>query len=123
MLAQVLISRLNVLVSTELGPLHDACAALPVNGIWLQTARHAVAMAPLLIGQTVLLMALAYSPVAINSVVWAAYLVALLLGNTALVVASSARSRTQRSTDAAARVCWWLLMLVLSLALASEVVV
>ena len=122
-LAQVLISRLNVLVSTELGPLHDASAALPVNGIWLQTARHAVAIAPLLIGQTVLLMALAYSPVAISPMVWAAYLVALPLGNIALVAASSARPRMQRSADDAARVSWWLLMLVLSLALASEVVV
>lgn len=122
-LAQVLISRLNVLVSTELGPLHDACAALPISGLWLQSARHVVVMAPLIISQTMLLMTLTYSPVAIKSAVWVTYLVALPLGNMALVAASSARTDMQRSADAAARVSWWLLVLVLFLALASEVVV
>ena len=122
-LAQVLISRLNVLVSAELGPLHDACAALPITGLWLQTARHVIVMAPLIISQIMLLMTLTYSPVAIKPAVWVIYLVALPLGNMALVMASSARTEMQRSADAAALVSWWLLVLVVSLALASEVVV
>lgn len=122
-LAQALMTRLNVLVSTELGALHDACAALPITGRWLQTARHAVVIAPLIIGQAMLLAALAYSPVAVQTTVWVAYLVALPLGNMALVAASSARSKMQQSEDAAALVSWWLVILVLSLALASEVVV
>jgi hypothetical protein len=122
-LAQVLTTRLNVLVSTELGPLHDACAALPITELWLQSARHGVVMAPLIISQTLLLMALICSPVAIKPAVWVTYLVTLPLGNMALVAASNAQSDMQRSADAAARVSWWLLVLVLSLALASEVIV
>lgn len=122
-LAQALTTRLNVLVVTELGALHGACAALPVSNRWLQVARRTVAMAPLLTGLALLPTALAYSPVALQTTVWMAYLVALPLGNMALVAASGAQPKVQRSEDAAARVSWWLVVLVLSLALASEVVV
>lgn len=122
-LAQVFTTRLNVLASTELGALHGACAALPISGRWLQMARFVVVMAPLFIGLAVLLPALTYSPVAVQTTVWTAYLVALPLGNMALVAASNAQPKMQRTEADAALVSWWLVILVLSLALASEVFV
>ncbi len=122
-LAQALTTRLNVLVTTELGALHGACAALPVSTRWLQMARRGVAMAPLVLGLALLPTALAHSAVALQTTAWIAYLAALPLGNMALIAASGAPPKVQGSEDAAARVSGWLVILVLSLALASEVVV
>jgi hypothetical protein len=51
------------------------------------------------------------------------YLLASLMGNLALVVASSAPLVPGVREDPAARVSWWLVILVTSVALASEVVI
>jgi hypothetical protein len=55
--------------------------------------------------------------------VFAAYLLAGLLCNLALVIAASTKARPGTREDPAARVSWWLVTLVLSIALASEVVI
>jgi hypothetical protein len=118
-LAQATSSRLNGLIALELGGLHEACAPLPVRPDRLRLARLALALAPLLLAQGLLLGALAYARVSVQTGVLAACLAAMLLGNLALNVAASSQPRPQ---DAAARVSWWLLILVATIALASEVV-
>ncbi len=118
-LGQATCSRLNGLIATELGGLHDACAALPVRPAWLRRARLLLALTPLLIGQALLLGILVNSGMSLQSGALAAYLTVMLLGNAAL---NAAAGHPPRPEEAQARVSWWLLILVATIALASEVV-
>jgi hypothetical protein len=121
--AQMMVTRLNVVVSADMEPLHEACAALPVNPVRLKVARDAVVMLPLVAGQLFLTTAVYLGTVPVKPSVFVAYLLASSLGNLALVVAASARPVAGLRDDPAARVSWWLVILVLSVAVASEVVV
>jgi hypothetical protein len=121
--AQMMVTRLKVVVSADMEPLHEACAALPVNPVRLKVARQAVVMLPLVAGQLFLTAAIYLGTVPVKPLVFAAYLLASFLGNLALVVAASAQPVPGVREDPAARVSWWLVILVLSVAVASEVVV
>lgn len=120
-LAQTLTTRLNVLASAELGLLHAACVALPVAPSWLRRARQAIALLPLAVGSACLLALLLNQTGALHASVLAVYVLAVLTGNSALLIAAATSSKEQAETSPAARVSWWLLVLVVQLALASEV--
>ena len=121
-IAQMMVTRLNVVVSADMEPLHEACAALPVNPVRLKVARQAVVMLPLAAGQLFLIGAIYVGTVPVKPSVFVTYLLAILLGNLALVVAASARPAAGVRYDPAARVSWWIVILVLCVAVASEVV-
>jgi hypothetical protein len=80
-------------------------------------------MAPLVAGQLLLSTAIGLGKVNVNPTIFAAYLLASLLCNLALVVAASTKAPPGTREDPAARASWWLVTLVLSIALASEVVI
>jgi hypothetical protein len=122
-ISQAMVTRLNVVVTEDMEPLHEACAALPISSARLKVARRAVVMTPLVAGQLLLIAAVYLSAVPVKSSVFITYLLASLLGNLALVVAASAPPVPGVREDPAARVSWWLVILVLSIALASEVLV
>ena len=122
-LAQTMVTRLNVVVAADLEPLHEACAALPISPARLKVARRAVVMLPFVAGQLCLMAAVCLGAVTVKQSVFITFLLASLLGNLALVVAASAQPVPGVREDPAARVSWWLVILVLSVALASEVVV
>jgi hypothetical protein len=122
-LAQAMVTRLNVVVTADLEPLHEACAALPIRPDWLKVARRVVVMVPLVGGQLFLIATIIIGAVPVKHSVFTMYLLASLLGNLALVVASSAPLVPGAREDPAARVSWWLVILVTSVALASEVMI
>jgi hypothetical protein len=122
-LAQVLTTRLNVLVSADLESLHDSCAPLPLAARRLLLMRRAVVMLPICSGLVLLLAALVRTAIAVHGHVLVAYCLTLVLGTLALIVVVTPLAKQRQADDAAARVSWWLVILVVSLALASEVVV
>jgi hypothetical protein len=122
-LAQAMVTRLNVVVTADMEPLHEACAVLPIRPKWLTVARRVVVMVPLVVGQLFLIAAIVIGMVPVKPSVFTMYLLTSLLGNLALVVASSAPLAPGVREDPAARVSWWLVILVTSVALASEVVI
>jgi hypothetical protein len=79
-------------------------------------------MLPLVAGQLFLTAAIYLGTVPVKPSVFVAYLLATMLGNLALVVAAAAQPVPGVREDPAARVSWWLVILVVSIALASEVV-
>jgi hypothetical protein len=120
--AQAMVTRLNVLVAADLEPMHAACATLPIHPTRLKWARRAVVMLPLSVGQLFLIAAISFGPVPIRPLVFTMYLLAMQLGNGALVVAASAPPVPGMRDDSAARVSGWLLVLALPIAITSEVV-
>jgi hypothetical protein len=122
-IAQVMVTRLNVVLAADMEPLHEACAALPISPSWLKFARRVAVMAPLVAGQLLLSAAIGLGKVNVKPSIFAAYVLASLLCNLALVVAASTKALPGAREDPAARVSWWLVTLVVSVALASEVVI
>ncbi len=122
LLAQAFSTRLSSLVNRELEPLHDACAALPLSALWLSRSRQIVALAPLLSGLPALGLALAWSSLVVQPEVLCAYAAVMLGGNLALNATAARNSASPLKEDAAARVSWWLVVVVMQIALASEVV-
>jgi hypothetical protein len=121
-LAQIVLTRLNVLVAADLGPLHEECVNFPIRPSFLLLARRAAVMTPLILGQIVLSAVVFLAALPVRAPVFIAYLLASMLGVMGLVIAASTRSVPGVREDPAARVAWWLLILVISVALASEVV-
>jgi hypothetical protein len=118
-----MVTRLNVVVAADMEPLHEACSALPISPSRLKLARRVLVMVPLVAGQLLLSAAIGLGKVNVNPTIFAAYLLASLLCNLALVVAASTKAPPGTREDPAARASWWLVTLVLSIALASEVVI
>ena len=122
-LAQTMITWLNVVIVADLEPLHQGSVALPIRPWHLKWTRRAVALAPLVTGQIVLCAAICLAKVAIKPATFTTYLLASLLGNLALVTAASSTPVLGVQEIPTARVSWWLVVLVATLAIASEVIV
>jgi len=112
-LALVSTSVLEAVARKEFTDLHEACRPLPIEPTSLARTRAALALAPLLPGLAALLLALALAHVAVRPLVLAVY-VAVCIGGCAMEVAATAR-------DAQSKASRWLLVLVVAVALASEV--
>ena len=112
-LALVSSSVLDAVARKEFADLHEACRPLPIKPISLGRMRASIALAPLLPGLATLPIALAVSHVAVRPLVLAGYAVACI-GSCALEVAATAR-------DAQSKASRWLLVLIVAVALASEV--
>ena len=112
-LALVSSSVLDAVARKEFADLHEACRPLPIKPISLGRMRASIALAPLLPGLATLPIALAVSHVAVRPLVLAGYVVACI-GSCALEVAATAR-------DAQSKASRWLLVLIVAVALASEV--
>ena len=113
--ALVAVSRLKVLTQLELAPLLDACTPLPLSAIHLRAAQQALAALPLLLGVAAML-----------GTLWLVVPAGQLRGGRVLawaVCVASAGAMELRWTqpDAGVRSARWLFMLVLSVALGSEV--
>ena len=106
-------SALDAAARKEFADLHAACRALPIERTSLARTRAALALAPLLPGIATLLLALAFAHAKVRPLVLAAY-VAVCIGGCAIEVAAAAR-------DAQSKASRWLLVLVVAVALASEV--
>lgn len=119
-LAQILTTRLYVLLRTELGPLHTACAALAIPPDELRRSRQALALCPTLLGTVLMVCTLLSQRVEVHPAVFTAYALAVLGSNTALVLAAPSRPGAPQTEGSAARISWWLLVLVIQVALASE---
>jgi hypothetical protein len=120
-MAFVLSSRLSVLASQELAPLHLHAAALPVAPARLLLARRTMVLIPQIAAQALCLAALALQPQPLRPGVLAAFMAVLLAGSVAQVLLTTEQAG-HRSTDPAHRVSQWLFTLVLILSLASEVI-
>ena len=112
-LALVSSSVLDAVARKEFADLHEACRPLPIKPTSLGRMRASIALAPLLPGLATLPIALAVSHVAVRPLVLAGYVVACI-GSCALEVAATAR-------DAQSKASRWLLVLIVAVALASEV--
>ena len=112
-LALVSSSVLDAVARKEFADLHEACRPLPIKPTSLGRMRALIALAPLLPGLATLPIALAVSHVAVRPLVLAGYAVACI-GSCALEVAATAR-------DAQSKASRWLLVLIVAVALASEV--
>ncbi|MEI8323999.1 MAG: hypothetical protein WCH44_01315 [Betaproteobacteria bacterium] len=121
-LAQIVLTRLNVLVAADLVPLHEECVNLPIRPSFFVRTRRTAVMTPLFVGQVFLSAAIFLGAIAVRPSVFIAYLLASAVGVLALVMAASTRAAPGAREDPLARVSWWLLILVISVALASEVV-
>lgn len=119
-LAQTLTTRLYVLLRTELGPLHAACAALAIPPDRLRRSRQALALLAPAVGTALVACALLGRGVLVHAAVFSTYVLAVLGSNTALVLAAPSRPDTPQAQGSAARISWWLLVLVIQVALASE---
>ncbi|MDP3650761.1 MAG: hypothetical protein Q8R67_03665 [Rhodoferax sp.] len=120
-LTQTLTTRLYVLVRTELGALHAACAALAVPPNALQRSRYALALFPMLLGTVLMACTLLSQGVQVHTAVFTTYVLAVLGGNTVLVLSAPSQPDAPPAAGSAARISWWLLVLVVQVALASEV--
>lgn len=112
-LALVSSSVLDAVARKEFADLHEACRPLPIKPTSLGRMRASIALAPLLPGLATLPIALAVSHVAVRPLVLAGYVVTCI-GSCALEVAATAR-------DAQSKASRWLLVLIVAVALASEV--
>ncbi|RQP24067.1 hypothetical protein [Piscinibacter terrae] len=119
--AFMLTSRLSVLASQELAPLHLHAAALPVSPRRLLLARRLAVVVPQLMAQALCTAALMNQPRALRPGVLAAFMSVLLAGSAVQVLLTTQPSG-HRPTDPAHRVSQWLFTLVLILSLASEVI-
>lgn len=113
--ALVAVSRLKVLTQLELVPLLDACTPLPLSAIHLRAAQQALAALPLLLGVAAML-----------GTLWLVVPAGQLRGGRVLawamcVVVAGAMELRWAQPDAGVRSARWLFMLVLSVALGSEV--
>jgi hypothetical protein len=120
-LAFVFSSRLSVLASQELAPLHLQAAALPVVPGRLLLARRTMVLIPQVAAQFLCLAALTSQPRPLRPGVLAAFMCVLLAGSIVQVLLTTDQGG-HRSTDPAHRVSQWLFTLVLILCLASEVI-
>jgi len=120
-LALVLTTRLNGVVTSDLTPVHLACAQLPLAPATLLRARRVVALLPQFIGQLMLLVALLPARHSVRPAVLAAFMLTAIAGAIHQVVTTTA-IEGQREQDPAHRVSIWLFILVLLVALASEVI-
>ena len=125
LVAQLMTTRLNVLVRTELGALHRACTALPLSARALALWRDAVVLFPLVLGGVGLwvLLATLAAPAAPNWVVVGLFGAFLVAGNWVLMRTANAPARrfAVAEPDPSARIAGWLLVLVIAVALATEV--
>jgi len=119
-LSLVVSTRLNVLVTDELAPLHQHAACLPVSLHALLRARRWLALLPQLVGQVALCMLASRSGHGLRPAVLIADMLALFAGSAAQVVFTT-QVDGHRATDPAHRVSYWLFTLVLGVVLATEV--
>jgi hypothetical protein len=120
-LAFALTTRLNGVLTADLAPVHLACTPLPLSMQMLLRTRRTTALLPQLVGQAVLLAALVPSRHAVRPAVLAAYMLAAVAGAAHQVIATTSIDGP-REQDPANRVSAWLFILVLLVALASEVI-
>ncbi|MEK0417127.1 MAG: hypothetical protein RI949_1133 [Pseudomonadota bacterium] len=120
--AQALVTRLSAVLEAALQPLHQACGLLPLDPDQLRRHLRLCVMSPLVAGQLMLLAAIAGMDIPVKPVFLTLYLLTNLLGTLALVAATSAPPRVGLKEDPQARASWWLLVLVITIALASEAV-
>lgn len=121
--SQTLVSRLNQEVKLEMTPIKDACAFIPVRSDWLDKAFRYFIVMPHLLGIVFLYVALTVSEMPFRFSVLICFLLFSFLGNLALVVSSSKPSKLGQREDPSAQVSWWLLILVISIALSTEVLI
>ncbi len=120
-LSLIVSTRLNVLVSDELAPLHQHAASLPISLQALLRARRLLALLPQFVGQAALcLLVNASGQGGMRPLVFIADMLALLAGSGAQVVFTT-QVDGHRATDPAHRVSYWLFTLVLGVVLATEV--
>jgi hypothetical protein len=121
--SQTLVSRLYQEVKLEMTPIKDACAFIPVRSDWLDKAFGYFIVMPHLLGMVFLYVALTVSEMPFRFSVFIGFLLFSFLGNLLLVVSSSKPSKLGQREDPSAQVSWWLLILVISIALSTEVLI
>jgi hypothetical protein len=121
--SQVLVSRLNIEMKLEMTLIKEACAHLPVRTDWLNKALRYFVLIPHLIGIVLLSVALTVSQMPLRFSVLICFLLFSFLGNLALIVLSSKPPKLGQREDPSAQVSWWLLILVISIALSTEVLI
>jgi hypothetical protein len=118
-----MVSRLNQEVKLEMMPIKDACAFIPVRSDWLDKALRYFTVMPHLLGIVFLYGALMVSEMPFRFSVLHGFLLFSFLGNLALVVSTSKPPKIGQREDTSAQVSWWLLILVISIALSTEVLI
>lgn len=121
-LSQIMVTRLNVVVKEETAHLVEGCAFVPISPNWIKKALRVLVMLPLLLGIVILMIAIIFGGIPVKLTVLSIFLLFIFLGNLSLVVASSNPPSLMLKEDPIANVSWWLLTLLISVALATEVV-
>lgn len=121
-LSQIMVTRLNVVVKEETAHLVEGCAFVPISPNWIKKALRVLVMLPLLLGIVILMIAIIFGGIPVKLMVLSIFLLFIFLGNLSLVVASSNPPSLMLKEDPIANVSWWLLTLLISVALATEVV-
>lgn len=116
-LSLAITTRLCGLINRDLAPLHDACAALPVPLARLLRFRQVLAGLPHALALLTVAATGWWMRADIHSVPLLGYLFTNLVFHSLLVFKTLKRCGAQASDD----VAWWLLMLVIVVAFASEV--
>jgi hypothetical protein len=114
-------SRLHALIERELTPLHAACAPLPMSQQRLQWARRGLGLLPVLLGLCSLALAWWLGVRPIHHTVAGLYLLVSLLGHAWQLSSNPPEGTVSLQVQSQNQTVRWVLTLVVSLALASEV--
>lgn len=121
--SQIMLNRLNVEVKLEMTLISEACNYLPLQSGWLNKALRYFVLMPYVLGILFLCAGLMISEVQISYLVLSVFLLFGFFGNLALIVSSSKPPMLGQREDPAANVSWWLLILAVSIALSTEVLI
>lgn len=117
---QILTTRLMSVLQDDLAPLHEDCISLPVKRAQLRTGRRLLALAPSAISLASVAAALFAFVPQLRPPAAIAYVLAAFASNMIEALLGS-RARHARSIEPSTRISLWLVMVVLQIALASEI--
>lgn len=121
--SQTMTGRLNIELKLEMTQIKEACAYVPVRSEWLDKAFRTFVLIPHLLGILFLCVALTVFEMPIRFSVLSGFLLFGFFGNLALIVSSSKPPMLGKPEDPLAKVSWWLLILAISVALSTEVLI
>jgi hypothetical protein len=117
LLSLALTTRLCKLINTDLAPLHDACAPLPIAPADLLRTRQALALMP----QICALLMVGVTGLALRHTLHLAPLLGFVLTSSAFHAVLVLKCLARRSGQPQDEAAWWLVALVIVVAFASEV--
>jgi hypothetical protein len=119
--SQTLVNQLNQQVKIEYQHIQEGSAFLPMHKEGLTKSLVYLAILSHFVGLISLCFTVLFFKIQVNHWVFIGFVLFSFLGNTALIISSSSQSSFTQREDPKANVSWWLMVLAISIALATEV--